>query len=562
DGAAVGGMTREVLRAHVQQLANDRAANVATFVFEDDEYALEPAAVGYTLDVDASVDAAMARGRSGTLRDIVERINSLWMPADTALHESWDDAALDRWLADVRSEVDRGVFHGDLDVDADALTVEMRPPHDGARVQVDELRTRAVAALASDVSEPIEIPVVRNRALVRPQDLAEVRDQAVAALVAPIVLRANDTELVLEPATIARLIGVRRSAGDEWHDVELAVTPARVYLALDSSVAADFASEPVDARYDIDRDPPVQFDDQDSATFAPIETDIPIDEGRAGTRFDVHLVAAQLTTMLAEGRREAELELRRIEPDLPTELAEDLRPTHLLSTFTTYHAAGQTRVHNIQLLADTINGSVLLPGEQFSINEISGQRTCEKGYRPAGTIIRGELVDTCGGGTSQFGTTTFNAAFFAGVQLDQWKPHSWYISRYPMGREATINYPELDVKFTNTTDGAIIVMTTHTPSSITVSLYGQPIAREVRAELGSPFNRREPTTQVRRTDELYEGEERVLQSAGGAGFTVRVVQTIVRLDGTEEQRTLETTYLPQNRIVERGTRPRPDDEDD
>jgi DNA-binding CsgD family transcriptional regulator len=142
------------------------------------------------------------------------------------------------------------------------------------------------------------------------------------------------------------------------------------------------------------------------------------------------------------------------------------------------------------------------------------------GYGEAGTIVQGELVDTCGGGVSQFGTTTFNAAFFAGVQLDQWKAHSWYFTRYPMGREATLNYPELDVKFTNTTDGAIIVKTTYTGTSITVSVYGQPLATTVRAEHGSPSNHRNYSTQREESSDRCEGDESVTK-AGAGGFMLK-----------------------------------------
>jgi vancomycin resistance protein YoaR len=258
--------------------------------------------------------------------------------------------------------------------------------------------------------------------------------------------------------------------------------------------------------------------------------------------------------------------LQTIEADFPTQEAERLKPSHLIGTFTTYHPSGTPRVHNIQLLADTVDGTVVLPGEQFSINGISGERTCAKGYRPAGTIIRGELVDTCGGGVSQFGTTTFNAAFFAGVTLDQWKAHSFYISRYPQGREATLSYPQLDVKFTNNTDGAIVVRTSHTASSVTVSIFGQPVATTVRAQHGQPFNFKNPETQVRTTSTLHRGQERTIQAAGARGFTVDVVRIVELSGGGEDRRSIRTVYLPQHRIVERGTAdpppPPPDDDED
>jgi vancomycin resistance protein YoaR len=348
-------------------------------------------------------------------------------------------------------------------------------------------------------------------------------------------------------------------------DLELVVSPERVDEVIGELGAARFDITPTSASYSASRTPPATFDAQLNATFRPVNASVQVEPGRVGRAFDPELAAPQLTELVRAGNREAQLRLAEVEAEFPTERAEELRPSHLIGTFTTYYTAGQVRNANIQLLADVIDGALVLPGEQFSINGISGERSCEKGYQPAGTIVRGELVDTCGGGTSQFGTTTFNAAFFAGVQLDQWRAHSWYISRYPIGREATLTYPQLDVKFTNNTEGAIIVKTAHTSTSVTVSLYGQPRATAVSARHSDRTRPRTFETEVRNTSELFQGQERVLQS-GTDGFTVTVTRIVELVGGGTEERTISTVYVPQTRIVERGTRPRPanppPDEDD
>jgi len=240
------------------------------------------------------------------------------------------------------------------------------------------------------------------------------------------------------------------------------------------------------------------------------------------------------------------------------------RPTHLLGTFTTYYTAGAARNLNIQRLADTIDDRLVAPGATFSINATSGPRRCEDGYVLAGTIVRGELVDTCGGGVSQLGTTVYNAAFFAGLPTPQWQPHSYYISRYPMGREATLSYPELDVTFVNDTDGFLVLRASSTPSSVTVSIYGIPRYAAIRATHSAPRNPTNPTTIERATPALPPGERRVLQ-AGGGGFTVTVTRTFEPLadgigppptdDDVPEPERITTVYRPQLRIVEVGITP-------
>ncbi|QIM20158.1 VanW family protein [Phycicoccus sp. HDW14] len=106
------------------------------------------------------------------------------------------------------------------------------------------------------------------------------------------------------------------------------------------------------------------------------------------------------------------------------------------------------------------------------MNAVLGERTPDKGYIKAGIIRDGRLAESYGGGISQVSTTIFNASFFAGVQLDAWQAHSFYISRYPEGREATISWPDLHNKWTNTTDGGILMEVSTTATSITVTYWG------------------------------------------------------------------------------------------
>ena len=106
------------------------------------------------------------------------------------------------------------------------------------------------------------------------------------------------------------------------------------------------------------------------------------------------------------------------------------------------------------------------------MNGILGERTAAKGYIEAGIIREGRAATSYGGGISQVSTTIFNAAFFSGMQLDAWTPHFYYISRYPEGREATISWPDLHNKFTNTTDGGVLIQIAVTDSSITVTFWG------------------------------------------------------------------------------------------
>jgi vancomycin resistance protein YoaR len=556
-GVDVSGMSPEEVREALAPTVAAREGDVVTFSFEDETYSVAPSDVGYRIDLDTTVEVALSRGRTGLPGDALERLRSLRTHRDLALAERYDEDRIAAWVEQVADQVDRDRSPGSVEADPDTLEVRVEYPHGSATVRQDETVEALRTALVQEGPVELELPVATTPQNVPDEDVDAVADQVRRAIDAPLVLRASGTSLTLEPATIARLIEVnerRVGAADDDETalatVELAVTVERLEEVLGDTVDR-FDRAPQDARYVIGRTPPTTFDDPGSTTFRPVAAAAEVEPSVDGIAFDPPAAATQLTELLRQGAREAELRVEVVEPDLPTSRAEQLRPTHLLGTFTTYYQAGQVRNANIQRLADVIDGAQVPPGGQFSINNISGERRCDKGYEPAGTIVRGELVDTCGGGVSQFGTTTFNAAFFAGVQLDQWKAHSWYISRYPMGREATLSYPELDVRFTNTTDAVIVVKTSHTDTSVTVSIYGQPIADAVSATHGEPTNPTQPETQTRTTDELPCGREREVQGES-EGFTVEVVRTVDRTDGTTDTRTIRTVYVPQNRIVERG----------
>ncbi len=165
------------------------------------------------------------------------------------------------------------------------------------------------------------------------------------------------------------------------------------------------------------------------------------------------------------------LPTRLLEEDGGVARVETLGVTELVSEFTTNHACCESRVVNIHKIADIVSGYVMQPGERFSVNDYVGERTAEKGFVPAGSIQQGHLKDDIGGGVSQFATTIFNAAFFAGLEFDDYQSHTIYLSRYPYGREATINYPDVDLAFINNTPYGVLIWAEYTETSITVQMY-------------------------------------------------------------------------------------------
>src|SRR5581483_3083796 len=123
--------------------------------------------------------------------------------------------------------------------------------------------------------------------------------------------------------------------------------------------------------------------------------------------------------------------------------------------------------------------ALIKPGETFSFNKTTGARTAAKGFLEAPVIVDGELTTGLGGGVCQVSTTVFNAAFEAGLPIVERVNHALYISHYPQGRDATVDYPDVDLKFRNDTGHWLLLRTFVGSSSLTVTLYGTPQHRRV-----------------------------------------------------------------------------------
>ena len=192
---------------------------------------------------------------------------------------------------------------------------------------------------------------------------------------------------------------------------------------------------------------------------------------------------------------------------------------------------------NIELVAQQVNGAVVNPGETFSLNGHTGPRGTAQGYVESGIIIDGHSGSAVGGGISQFATTLYNAAYFAGMEDTAHTPHSYYISRYPAGREATVYEGAIDLQFTNTFNTPVRIETDFGGGKITVRLKGTKTV-----DVESVNNGRWAKTEPQRKSV----SEDCSPSSGAPGFTTSDTRVIKDLSGKEISReTTTTVYDPQ-----------------
>ncbi len=236
-------------------------------------------------------------------------------------------------------------------------------------------------------------------------------------------------------------------------------------------------------------------------------------------------------------------------PDFSSNDAGRLGVKHVVSEFTTHYPCCAARVDNIHLIADLLDNRIIRPGEELNINTFIGERTKEKGFKNAGSILKGEMINSVGGGISQFMTTLHNALYWGGYEIVKHKPHSIYSSRYPHGIDATINWPYVDYILKNDTDAAIIIDTEYTDTSITVRILGDnhsriitgnhkrwntPIkiiakgnnqSRRVISHVEKPFNFHPPVVHFI-SDEKLPRHKKVLVKTGKKGWETIVDRKI------------------------------------
>jgi len=295
----------------------------------------------------------------------------------------------------------------------------------------------------------------------------------------PVHLTAGRRTVTPTSRQTAGILAIERAAATSAP--RLGVDAGRVERLV-AALARTMDREPANARIRAPARPAVVLDTQGDVRWRPRQADVRITPSAAGRRLRRPEAVASISAAVRAGLHSAAVTFTRSPARVRTRAARAV--TSLLGTFTTRYPCCQPRVTNIRLIAKDVDATVVLPGERFSLNEATGERRRADGYVAAPFIADGKIVPSVGGGVSQFSTTLYNAAYFAGLRIDAHQPHSFYIERYPAGREATLNFPDIDLRWTNDTPSPVLIRSSTDATSVVVSLYGADDGRRVRAQAG------------------------------------------------------------------------------
>ena len=447
-GEAVAGMDRAELEPVVAALAERYAASTVIVRTPEGELSATAEELGLVVDEAATVDAALTEGRDGTLvgrpvgwltslsgdrpAGVVARVDRIRTAAVVAERDpTGREPAVEPSLAVVGAGL--GAVDGT----------------DGRGLDAHDVADAIEAAAADGLPVEVEASAETLEPRFDQADAQSLVTEAEAATARPLQVTAGNGGAEIPPEVLRTWLTTR--AGPER--LEIDVDPERVQADL-AAALAEVGEAPVDAGFDVQGG---------SVVVVP---------GRPGTACcgpaAPDLVLAALT---GGATQPVAVPLRDADAGRTTEEAQALGIVEPIGSFTTRYQAGQSRVVNIHRISDLTRGVVIEPGAEFSVNGFVGRRTRENGFVEGGVIQNGVFEESIGGGISQYATTLFNAAFFAGLDIEEYQSHSIYISRYPFGREATLSYPNPDLVIRNTTPHGVLLWPTYDSSSVTVTLY-------------------------------------------------------------------------------------------
>jgi vancomycin resistance protein YoaR len=544
-GTEVGGMSEPELRTAIVGLERDYAAKTITFVrpagAETPQLAVTAVAadLGYRIDVDATVDAVLHRGRQGNpIAALSDQVFSTFGTVDVQPVHDIDQARFDAWLS--RTTANLSTFAQEGTILFDGATVTPVHPAAGAVVKMSDLQAQATAALEAMSTDTMYLPFTVQRPVTSADLVDSALGKANLAVSGSVTLTRGDGALTFTADEIGTALRTEPRRLDDG-TIELA-------FVADAGRVAALAADEVDS---------VETDPED-ATISVAGGGIKIVPGKKGFRFNAEKAATQLVAVATSPSRQAVLQGDEVAPDFTVEDAKALGIDERVAQFTTYYTCCQPRVTNIHRIADIIDGTIVKAGQTFSINSKVGERTVAKGFVEAPGITNGELVDQLGGGISQFATTMYNAIFFGGYDLLEYKAHSYYFTRYPAGREATVYWPSPDLAFKNDSKAAVYIDTSYTATSITVAFYGhQDLEVESLSSGGSNFT--DPETQCKANPDIPAGQSTVTQE-GSQGFDITVTRRFHYPNGSTKDEKFFTHYKPEPRIVEQQscTEPSPE----
>jgi len=532
-GIDVGGLAPRDARALLERRADRLARVPVIFTAGDRRWQIRPEQLGVVVDWGAAVRTAAQEGGGFAPVRGYRRLELRFFAGDVEPSVRVYDAALQYEIGRIAAALDSR--HREARLVRRGLGFQTIPGETGHVLDRGAAADVIVRALAGFARAPVGLPVRTDRPAVTASDLHAVQMAAEQVVSAPVTLTLGPTRWRLPRWRLALMLDLPERPTER--------------LALRGQKASEYFRG---LAATVDRAPR-------DADFAVYADGIRVTPSRPGVTLDVPRTAtAVLAAAQRPAPRRAALVVTREQPKLSTREAQAMRIKERVGLYETTYGGDANRIHNVQLVAHLVDRKLIAPGATFSFNDTTGERSAEKGFREAPVIINGELQTGLGGGVCQVSTTVFNAAYDAGLPITSRTNHALYISHYPLGRDATVNYPDIDLQFVNDTGHWLLLRTFVGSSSLVVGLYGTAVDRRVKTS-SAPLREIAPPP-VRSVDDPthYVGED-VVEDDGEPARSTSVTRRVYAASGKLlSEATWYSSYRAEPKIVRVGTKPLPE----
>jgi vancomycin resistance protein YoaR len=534
-GVDVGGLETAEAKGLLEQRAAAIARKPVVFTVRGQNFRIRPVDLNLRVDWGAAVNSARAEGDGFAPLRGVKRMRLRLFGDDVSPKVRYDGSKLRAELAAISRAVDRP--HNEAALELRGLKVVVVPAQQGNVVDRKEAVRSILAALTSfERGAPVTLAMRSDPPRVTAATLAPALREARIALSKPVRLTLGATAYRVPRWRIAEMLRLPKNGAKE---VRIAGPGATAFFKrLEKVVNAP----PKDAQ------------------FIVYSNGVRIQPSKDGRMLDVPKTAEALhaaAVRVLPARRTAAIVVGISHPKRTTADAEKMGITGVVGSYTTYYGGVPNRIHNVQLVSRLIDNQLIPPGTEFSFNGTTGERTAEKGFLEAPVIINGELETGLGGGVCQVSTTVFNSAYEAGLPITTRTNHALYISHYPQGRDATVDYPSIDLKFVNDTDHWLLLRTFVSSNSLTVNLYGTPRDRKVESTT-SELRETGPAPIVRKADPTMLKGKEVVEESGTPSRSTSVTRRVYAANGKLlYENTWYSSYRAEKRVVRYGTKPKP-----
>ncbi len=532
-GMEVGGLTNSEAVRRLEQRYESLLRVPVTFTAGPREFRIRPNEIILQVDWRAAVERAHNQGDGIAPVRGIRRLGVRFFGGDITPPSRADDALLTHRLDTLTGRIDRP--QREASILLKGLKPEVVRGATGRTLHREAAAPLIVSSLVGFSRAPVPLPVEISQPEVTAADLAPVAAQVATAVSGPVRLVRGETRWRVPRWRIARLLDLPENGGTT--------------LALGGTEADAYFKR---FRRQVDRAP------RDAEFLVARDNTVSVRPALPGLRLDVPAARkAILAAALSPTDRTARLVVGRAAPERTTREARAMGITGLVGGYTTYYGGEPNRIHNVQLVARLVDGALIAPGSTFSFNETTGERTTEQGFREAPVIINGELQNGIGGGVCQVSTTVFNAAFEAGLSIESRTNHALYIAHYPQGRDATVNYPDLDLKFKNDTNKWLLLRTFVGSSALTVNLYGRPVDRRVEVETAPLVPTGAPAVKRTPDPDMWVGEQ-IVDEGGQPSRRTAVTRRVYAANGKLlYDTTWSSSYRSEPKLVRYGTKPVP-----